>query len=93
MSEQKDIWDMKPLRFSTAGVEGQGSYHAGNMDAWLEKLKAAGEEIAGKLEDLKALWVFLEPQKPTKYLPTGHEYYYAKGIDTAKQRLKEIVEG
>ncbi len=55
MSEQKDIWDMKPLRFSTAGVEGQGSYHAGNMDAWLEKVKAHQKDLEQIIKNQETL--------------------------------------
>lgn len=42
-------------------------------------------------EELKKLEAFLDQQIPTDYPPKGHSYYYGTGIETAKQRLKELL--
>ena len=44
-----------------------------------------------KREDLVKLEAFLSQRVSTKYPPKGHSYYYATGIDTVKERLKEIL--
>ncbi|KKN29418.1 hypothetical protein LCGC14_0844470 [marine sediment metagenome] len=42
-------------------------------------------------EELVKLDAFLDQRVSTEYPPKGHSYYYATGIDTAKERLKEIL--
>lgn len=42
-------------------------------------------------EELVKLDAFLDQRVSTEYPPKGHSYYYATGIDTVKQRLKEIL--
>ncbi len=42
-------------------------------------------------EDLVKLDAFLDQRVSIEYPPRGHSYYYATGIDTAKERLKEIL--
>ena len=43
------------------------------------------------LEEVKKLEAFLSQRVSTEYPPKGHSYYYATGIDTVKERLKELV--
>ena len=44
-----------------------------------------------KREDLVKLAAFLDQQNKTAYPSKGYSYYYATGIDTAKERLKELL--
>ncbi len=49
------------------------------------------EKCVCKREDLVKLEAFLDQQNTTDYPSKGYSYYYSTGIDTAKQRLKEIL--
>ena len=44
-----------------------------------------------KREDLMKLEAFLDQQNKTAYPSKGYSYYYSTGIETAKQRLKELL--
>ena len=44
-----------------------------------------------KREDLVKLAAFLDQQNKTAYPSKGYSYYYSTGIETAKQRLKELL--
>ena len=93
MSEQNDIWDKKPLRFSTAGLEGQGAYHAGNMDAWLEKVKA--ELVRSNQEGLEHYAIAVEYYEKLEAIKT-HFKFFPVSIKNISQWIKQgrkILEG